>query len=123
MPFKLDAEANKKFGLENGEIVIWTTTPWTIPSNLGIALNPEIMYVAVESGGRTFVVAEALSENFVSACKLENVKIKPLGKGSEFLGFTAKHPLIDRGSKIINARYVTTESGTGRRPYRPRART
>ncbi len=113
VPFKLDAEANKKFGLENGEIVIWTTTPWTIPSNLGIALNPEIMYVAVESGGRTFVVAEALSENFVSACKLENVKIKPLGKGSEFLGFTAKHPLIDRDSKIINARYVTTESGTG----------
>ena len=113
VPFKLDAEANKKFGLENGEIVIWTTTPWTIPSNLGIALNPEIMYVAVESGGRTFVVAEALSENFVSACKLGNVKIKPLGKGSEFLGFTAKHPLIDRGSKIINARYVTTESGTG----------
>lgn len=111
--FKLDDESNKKLGLDSAEIVIWTTTPWTIPSNLAMAVNPEVEYCAVSAGGRTFVVATPLAESFISACELENAQIKPLGKGSDLEGIAGKHPFIDRYSRVVCARYVTTDSGTG----------
>jgi len=111
--FKLDEESNKKLGLDNAEIVIWTTTPWTIPSNLAMAVNPEIEYCTVSSGDRTFIVATPLAESFVSSCGFEGALIKPLVKGSELEGIRGKHPLIDRYSTVFCARYVTTDSGTG----------
>ncbi len=113
VPFKLDAESNAKLGLENAEIVIWTTTPWTIPSNLALAVNPEIDYAKVSANGRTFIVALPLAESFVSACAFENATVEPLVKGSELEGVRAKHPLCDRFSTVFCARYVTTDSGTG----------
>jgi len=114
VPFKLDAESDKKLGLKNAEIVIWTTTPWTIPSNLAMAVNPEIDYVAVSTaGGRTFIVADALAENFITSCKLEGASKKPLGKGAQLEGVAGYHPICKRKSPVFAARYVTTDSGTG----------
>ncbi len=111
--FKLDDESNQKLGLKDAEAVIWTTTPWTIPSNLAMAVNPEIDYVTVKANGRTFIVCEALAENFVASIGLENAKITKLCKGAELEGAKGKHPIMNRFSPIVTARYVTTDSGTG----------
>ena len=111
--FKLDADSNKALGLENAEIVAWTTTPWTIPSNLALAVNPEVEYSAVRAGGRTFIVATPLAETFVRDVELKDAAISPLKKGAELEGLKAYHPLINRVSPVVCARYVTTDSGTG----------
>lgn len=111
--FKLDEESNARLGLKDAEIVIWTTTPWTMPSNLAMAVNPDVEYVAVSAGARTFIVGEPLVESFVKACKIENPQVKPVGKGSEIEGISAFHPFCNRKSTVFCARYVTTDSGTG----------
>lgn len=111
--FKLDGESNARLGLKDAEIVIWTTTPWTMPSNLAMAVNPDVEYVAVSSGSRTFIVGEPLVESFVKACKIENPQMKPVGRGSEIEGISAFHPFCNRKSTVFCARYVTTDSGTG----------
>ena len=111
--FKLDEQANEKLGLKNAEIVIWTTTPWTMPSNLAMAVNPEVSYVAVSANNRTFIVGAPLAESFINSCALENAEIKQLGKGSELEGISAFHPFCKRKSTVYCARYVTTDSGTG----------
>ncbi len=61
--FKFDADSCKKLGAENAEAVIWTTTPWTMPSNLAMAVNPDIDYVCVSGGGRNFIVCADLAES------------------------------------------------------------
>ena len=111
--FKLDGESNKRLGLENAEIVIWTTTPWTLPSNVAMAVNPDVEYCAVAAGARTFIVGLPLAEQFIKDCELSDAKITPLGKGSDIEGIAAYHPFITRKSKVFCARYVTTDSGTG----------
>ncbi len=111
--FKLDARANEKLGLDSAEIVIWTTTPWTLPANLGVAVHPDTDYAAVSANGRTFVVAAPLAEKFASDIGLESPEIKTVARGSEMAGLGARHPFIDRESTIVCARYVTMDSGTG----------
>ncbi len=113
VPFKLDEESNARLNLSGAEIVIWTTTPWTIPSNLAMAVNPDIMYASVSAGGRVFVVAADLAENFIKAVGLSDARVEPLCKGAELEGIRGKHPIIDRWSVVYCARYVTTDSGTG----------
>ena len=63
--------------------------------------------------GRKFIVCEALAETFAGDVGLEGVKISKLGRGKNFEGLRTKHPFIDRISPVINAQYVTTDSGTG----------
>lgn len=111
--FKLDDESNKRLGLQNAEIVIWTTTPWTLPSNLAMAVNPDVEYCTVATNGRTFIVGTPLADSFISACKFEDAKVTPLGNGESIKGIAAFHPFINRKSKVVCARYVTTDSGTG----------
>ena len=94
VPIKFADVSAEKLGIPGAEIVIWTTTPWTLPSNLAMAVNPEFAYVAVEAGGRNFVVAESLADAFIADCKLENAKIKPVGKGEGLKGLAAWHPFI-----------------------------
>jgi len=94
-------------------VVIWTTTPWTIPANLAIALNPKIEYAYVDTGNRVFLVAKELAESFAKNCGLENWKIIKTVAGETLEGVETRHPLIDRASPIVLADYVTTESGTG----------
>ncbi|MBO6102249.1 MAG: isoleucine--tRNA ligase [Opitutales bacterium] len=111
--FKLDEAANKALSLSGAEIVIWTTTPWTLPANLGITVHPEVEYAAVSANGRTFVVALPLAEKFAADLGFENPEIKPLCKGEALKGLNARHPFIERNAPIACARYVTMDSGTG----------
>jgi isoleucyl-tRNA synthetase len=94
-------------------LVIWTTTPWTIPANLAVAANPELDYVAVEHGGKAYILAERLapicmdSFGFEGWSKLTNIDPQDLE------GVKARHPLYDRESVGVLADYVTLEAGTG----------
>ena len=111
--FKLDDASNKALGLANAEIVIWTTTPWTLPANLGISVNPNVDYSTVQAAGRTMIVASPLAEKFAADLGLENAKISTLAKGEKLGGLCARHPFIDRPSHIVCGLHVTMDSGTG----------
>jgi isoleucyl-tRNA synthetase len=97
----------------NTFFVIWTTTPWTIPANLAIAVHPELEYVEVHHGDETYIVADALAAAFIAACKLEGATLGTRRKGRTLEGTVTRHPFIDRPSPVVLADYVTTESGTG----------
>lgn len=100
-------------GLKNIYGVIWTTTPWTLPSNLAIAVHPNLDYQLVKANGEGYLVAEQLAQTFISACKLENATLSKTVKGSELENLQTQHPFINRPSPIVLAEYVTTETGTG----------
>jgi isoleucyl-tRNA synthetase len=94
-------------------VIIWTTTPWTIPANLAIALHPDFTYVAVDIGKEVYILAEELLETVMKKFGVEHYK--PLEKftGRRLEGFKTRHPLYDRESIIILAPYVTLDVGTG----------
>ncbi len=95
-------------------VVIWTTTPWTIPANLAIAVHPEVAYVVADTGAERLLVARALLPAVEAAAKLTATPaIACEIKGSALEGLQARHPFIDRASPVVLADYVTTDSGTG----------
>lgn len=98
---------------ENTYFVIWTTTPWTIPANLAICLNPNLDYVVIDTDKGNLIVAKGLLENFAAAVELENYEIVQEFKGSELEGLTYIHPLMDRESLVILGDHATLEAGTG----------
>ncbi len=100
--------------LDNTYFVIWTTTTWTLPGNLAIALNPAEDYALVKAeNGETYVLAGALVEQTMKAAGIESYEVLTTLKGSEFEYMTAQHPFLDRKSIVVNADYVTMDSGTG----------
>jgi len=95
-------------------IAIWTTTPWTIPANLAIALHPDFKYVAVETEKYgVLMLADGLLEAFVDKVGIEKYDILTEIDGGKLEGLKARHPLYDRESVIILADYVTLDVGTG----------
>ncbi len=100
--------------LDKTYFVIWTTTTWTLPGNLAIALNPVEDYdlVKVESG-EVYILAKALTEATLKAAGIEGYEILATMQGKEFEFMTAQHPFLDRKSVVVNADYVTMDSGTG----------
>ncbi len=93
--------------------IIWTTTPWTLPANLAIALHPDFEYVQVEVGGERFVLAHGLLPQVAAKLGWERYQELARFKGSELEGVEASHPFIDRPSPIILADFVTLEQGSG----------
>lgn len=93
--------------------VIWTTTPWTIPANMAVAVHPDLEYVEILHNGKTFIVADALAEKFIADCGLEGATrvTKVLGKTLE--GIQTQHPICARTSPVVCADYITTDAGTG----------
>jgi len=95
-------------------IVIWTTTPWTIPANLAIALHPDFEYVAVETGdNEVLILAEGLLDICMDTFDIKTYETIAEIKASELENLQARHPLYDRPSVIVLAPYVTLEAGTG----------
>lgn len=95
-------------------MVIWTTTPWTIPANLAIALHPDFDYTAVEiKTGEVFILAEGLLNICMDTWGITDYKILERFKAKTIEGLKAKHPLYDRESIIVLAPYVTLDAGTG----------
>lgn len=99
--------------LEDAAFVIWTTTPWTLPANLAISLNPDYTYALIESEKGKLVVLESLVEELTKEFELTEVSILKKYKGLELEYITCQHPLYDRESLVILGNHVTADSGTG----------
>jgi len=98
---------------KNVSIIIWTTTPWTLPANLAIAFHPEHEYVAFQAGNEVFIVAKRLLPVVTEELGLRDHKVLATFQGKEMEGLNARHPWIDRESLLVLADYVTLEDGTG----------
>jgi isoleucyl-tRNA synthetase len=95
-------------------IAIWTTTPWTIPANLAIALHPDLDYVAVDTGNnQALILARDLLDICMNSFGLDQYEVVAEFKGADLENLKAKHPLYDRESVIVLAHYVTLDAGTG----------
>ncbi|MDC1450235.1 isoleucine--tRNA ligase [Candidatus Thioglobus sp.] len=103
------------FGLDKPiSVLIWTTTPWTLPANEAVALNPELDYVLVDVGEQYFILAEDLLESALERFDLKSKnKIDKVYKGSDLEGIMLQHPFYDKQVPIILGEHVTTEAGTG----------
>ncbi|MBD7936796.1 isoleucine--tRNA ligase [Cytobacillus sp. Sa5YUA1] len=98
---------------EDVRIVIWTTTPWTMPANLGISVHPKLKYVVVEVANEKYLVAEDLLGSVTEEIGWENPKVVQTIQGSELEYVTAEHPLYGRDSLVMLGDHVTTDAGTG----------
>ncbi|MFI5306270.1 MAG: isoleucine--tRNA ligase [Polyangiales bacterium] len=94
--------------------LIWTTTPWTLPANLAIAVHPEHAYVALDVGGELWLVASALASRVLAATgRQEHGRSRNELPGAALAGVQARHPFEDRASPLLVADHVTLEAGTG----------
>jgi isoleucyl-tRNA synthetase len=109
--------------LEGSEIIIWTTTPWTIPANKALAYNEALDYVLVQLNddgdfkNRKIVIAEALLDSVIKECSIKDYKEINKFKGKDFKDTICNHPFFNLGYEydipMLEARFVTTEQGTG----------
>lgn len=114
--FPLTAESQAKFPELAGKqvyVLIWTTTPWTIPANLAVALHPEFTYTAVQVGKETWILAEGLLENIMQMVKVQDYEVIRTFRAAELNGLKTRHPFLDRDSLIVLGSHVTLDAGTG----------
>lgn len=114
--FPMISDLSRKYpALEGKEVsvLIWTTTPWTLPANLAIAFHPDFEYSAFSSNGEVFIAAKRLIPVIAEEMDLKTTEILVTFKGIEMDGLKAKHPFIDRESVLVLADYVTLDQGTG----------
>ncbi len=119
--FKFDDESTGKIknivNTQDKDVyaIIWTTTPWTIPSNMAISMHPRFEYTFFEYKNDVYVVAQELLGSFLSDVEWEESDIKVIGScsGQDLELLNTKHPLVDRKSPIILGEHVTLDAGTG----------
>ena len=113
-PMKDDLGKLAGFDLSRTYFVIWTTTIWTLPGNLAICLHPRETYVLVKAdNGETYIMAEALMDKVMHIGGFEHYEVIASYPGQFFENMLAQHPFIDKTSRLVNAEYVTMDSGTG----------
>ncbi|MFO7804037.1 MAG: isoleucine--tRNA ligase [Desulfovermiculus sp.] len=111
-----DSELQKRLpevGDEPVFVLIWTTTPWTIPNNMAVALHPDVAYVLVRAEGGIYILAEKLLAECTEKFGWKNPHILKKVIGHELEGLQAEHPIYGRPSPLVLAEYVTLETGTG----------
>jgi isoleucyl-tRNA synthetase len=108
------AAAAAAFGASADEVsfMIWTTTPWTLPSNMLIAVHPDFEYQLVRLGDRSAVLATELAESVLTTGGAEG-EVLGRARGRDLLGLEYRHPFCERVGRIVEADYVTLEDGTG----------
>ncbi|GAB4388107.1 MAG: isoleucine--tRNA ligase [Thermodesulfovibrionales bacterium] len=116
--FRVAEEDLPRLGLAGREayFVIWTTTPWTLPANLALAVHPDVEYVAVESEDKAvYIVAGSLLPRLEGSFVIRPARkgALPAFRGSDLAGLRARHPFVDRLSRVILGGFVTVEEGTG----------
>jgi len=109
--FKVIEDEKNRFD-ENTYVLIWTTTPWTLPSNTGIALHPDLKYAVVETDEGKLIFAEKLVSEILGKKNLKG-EIKEIYTGNELAGIFCKNPLVERKSKLIVDDFVSADEGTG----------
>ena len=93
--------------------LIWTTTPWTIPANLAVALNPKLEYSVIKTDGIYYILAGKLSESVAGKAGFKYETVKSGIKGSVFEGVKYRHPFMEKDGVAILGEHVTDEDGTG----------
>ena len=114
--FPLKEKGLEKFvsGFEKRSyVVIWTTTPWTLPSNMGVAVHPDFEYVFVKVGDEVYLLAKELLDECATLFNWDGYDILSNVKGRELESLCACHPFYDRDSRFVLADYVTLDTGTG----------
>lgn len=114
--FPMISDLSEKFPVLKGKdvsILIWTTTPWTLPANLAIAFHPDFEYAAFETNGIVLIAAKRLVPVISEELGLEISEVLVTFFGAEVEGLKARHPFIDRESLLVLADYVTLDQGTG----------
>lgn len=110
-------DAKGLFNKENTYVVIWTTTPWTLPGNMGITIDPEFEYSIVNCENENYIMAKELVSKVMEMAGKENYKIVKTFKGKELDGILCKHPFLDRTSRVVmgseDTVEVDLETGTG----------
>ncbi len=114
--FQVISDLGAKFPALAGRrvyVVIWTTTPWTLPANMAIAFHPEYEYAAAVVDGDVYIMAKRLLPVVAEELGWPTPKVLATFPGRELEGFKARHPFIDRDSLFVLAEYVTLDDGTG----------
>lgn len=99
-----------KFASEKGFVLIWTTTPWTLPANMAVSAGPEIVYVRARVNNEIYIVAEKLLESVFPG---ESIEILESFTGKELEGLKLKHPFLEREVPVLLGDHVTIDAGTG----------
>ena len=105
------------FDKENTYVVIWTTTPWTLPGNMGITIDPEFEYSIVNANDEKYIMAKELVSKVMELAGIEEYKTEQTFKGKELEGILCKHPFLDRTSRVVmgsdDTVKVELDTGTG----------
>ena len=94
-------------------LVIWTTTPWTLPGNSAVAFGEEFVYAKINANDKNYIVASSLLEDLTKEFGFEDYKIVGAFTGDKLDGITYKHPFMDRVSPVVPGHHVTLDAGTG----------
>jgi len=114
--FPMISDLSQKFPVLKGEkvsVLIWTTTPWTLPANLAIAFHPEFEYAAFEVQGEVFITAKRLIPVIAEVLGFPKPQVLVTFLGKDVEGLKARHSFINRESLFVLADYVTLDQGTG----------
>lgn len=109
-------ELNRRFGTDGNRlasILIWTTTPWTLPANQAVALHPEYDYVLIDDGEERLIVCKELLGGVMQRYGIEKYEVNGTVKGAILEGLDLQHPFNDRQVPVILGQHVTMETGTG----------
>lgn len=102
-----------EFGGVEASVVIWTTTPWTLPANLALAFHPDYPYVMVKAGDEYLILAEGRLAEAAASLGLGSYEVVKRFKAEEIKGHNFQHPFLERESRAVTAWFVTLETGTG----------
>ncbi|QQB61000.1 isoleucine--tRNA ligase [Staphylococcus equorum] len=99
----------------DAKFIIWTTTPWTLPSNVAITVHPDLTYGQYSVNGKKYIIGKDLASDVVEALGWDEntLELEKEFKGSELEYVETQHPFVDRVSLVINGLHVTTDAGTG----------
>src|SRR5437667_1388272 len=114
--FPIPTDQLGKIGLPTDRpisVAIWTTTPWTLPANLAIAIDPNAEYESLDDGNERLIIAHKLHDRFIQHTGFGPVEKPGLRMGKQLVGIQARHPFLDRKSIVLAADFVTMDTGTG----------
>jgi len=107
------SDIDKELGRDAVSVVIWTTTPWTLPANLAIAFHPDFEYALIEAAGEKLIMAKEMVKPVMEDFEVDDYRIITTFAADKLENRTCRHPFIERDSLMVLADYVTLEAGTG----------
>ena len=111
--FVQGSELAEKASPSNAFVVIWTTTPWTLPANLAVAFNPKLQYSLVQVGNEQYFILSSLVSSVAEKCKWEKPETLTTFLGGDLEGLEYQHPFCNRTGEAFAAEFVTSDTGTG----------